>query len=49
MDFYLCNQFLVKTLLFEAFLSQNHNNQVLALDSGQSLNWQTPDVLGGKE
>ncbi len=23
--------------------------QVLALDSGQSLNWQTPDILGGKE
>ena len=23
--------------------------QVLALDSGQSLNWQTPDIMGGKE
>ena len=23
--------------------------QVLALDSGQSLNWQTPDILGVKE
>ena len=23
--------------------------QVLALDSGQSLNWQTPDILKGKE
>ena len=23
--------------------------QVLALDSGQSLNWQTPDVIGSKE
>ena len=23
--------------------------QVLAIDSGQSLNWQTPDILGGKE
>ena len=23
--------------------------QVLALDSGQSLNWQTPDILRGKE
>ncbi len=23
--------------------------QVLALDSGQSLNWQTPDIMSGKE
>ena len=23
--------------------------QVLALDSGQSLNWQTPDIMRGKE
>ena len=23
--------------------------QVVALDSGQSLNWQTPDILRGKE
>ena len=23
--------------------------QVLAIDSGQSLNWKTPDILGGKE
>ena len=23
--------------------------QVVALDSGQSLNWQTPDILKGKE
>ena len=23
--------------------------QVLAIDSGQSLNWQTPDIVGGKE
>ena len=23
--------------------------QVLAVDSGQSLNWQTPDIIGGKE
>ena len=23
--------------------------QVLALDSGQNLNWQTPDIMGGKE
>ena len=23
--------------------------QVIALDSGQSLNWQTPDIMGGKE
>jgi hypothetical protein len=21
----------------------------LAIDSGQSLNWQTPDIMGGKE
>ena len=34
-----------------AFLIKNRSitGQVLALDSGQSLNWQTPDVLGGKE
>ena len=23
--------------------------QVLAIDSGQSLNWQTPDIIRGKE
>ena len=23
--------------------------QILAIDSGQSLNWQTPDVMGSKE
>ena len=23
--------------------------QVLAIDSGQSLNWQTPDIMGSKE
>ena len=23
--------------------------QVLAIDSGQSLNWQTPDIMKGKE
>tara|TARA_B100001029_G_C14764499_1_gene287763 strand:- start:391 stop:501 length:111 start_codon:yes stop_codon:yes gene_type:complete len=23
--------------------------QVLAMDSGQSLNWQTPDVINSKE
>ena len=23
--------------------------QVLAVDSGQSLNWQTPDIIEGKE
>ena len=23
--------------------------QVIAIDSGQSLNWQTPDILKGKE
>jgi hypothetical protein len=21
----------------------------LAIDSGQNLNWQTPDIMGGKE
>ena len=34
-----------------------HNNvknrsipgQVISIDSGQSLNWQTPDIMGGKE
>ena len=33
------------------FLIKNRSitGQVLALDSGQSLNWQTPDILGGKE
>ena len=23
--------------------------QVISIDSGQSLNWQTPDIMGGKE
>ena len=23
--------------------------QILAIDSGQSLNWQTPDIMRGKE
>ena len=23
--------------------------QVLAIDSGQNLNWQTPDIMGSKE
>jgi len=23
--------------------------QVIAIDSGQSLNWQTPDIMKGKE
>ena len=23
--------------------------QVIAIDSGQSLNWQTPDIIKGKE
>ena len=23
--------------------------QIIAIDSGQSLNWQTPDVIGSKE
>ena len=23
--------------------------QVISIDSGQSLNWQTPDITGGKE
>ena len=23
--------------------------QILAIDSGQNLNWQTPDIMGGKE
>ena len=23
--------------------------QVIAIDSGQSLNWQTPDIMGNKE
>ena len=33
------------------FLIKNRSitGQVLALDSGQSLNWQTPDILGVKE
>ena len=29
--------------------NESITGQVLALDSGQSLNWQTPDVVGGKE
>ena len=33
------------------FLIKNSSitGQVLAIDSGQSLNWQTPDILRGKE
>ena len=32
------------------FIKNNSiTGQVIALDSGQSLNWQTPDVIGGKE
>ena len=30
-------------------LLQNGASQVLAIDSGQNLNWQTPDIMGGKE
>ena len=29
--------------------SSSITGQVLAVDSGQSLNWQTPDIMGGKE
>ena len=33
------------------FLTKNSSitGQVLAIDSGQSLNWQTPDIMNGKE
>ena len=33
------------------FLVKNRSitGQVIAVDSGQSLNWQTPDIMGGKE
>ena len=33
------------------FFIQNRSitGQVLAVDSGQNLNWQTPDIMGGKE
>ena len=33
------------------FLIKNRSitGQVIAVDSGQSLNWQTPDIMGGKE
>ena len=33
------------------FLIKNSSitGQVIAVDSGQSLNWQTPDIMGGKE
>ena len=33
------------------FLIKNGSitGQVIAVDSGQSLNWQTPDIMGGKE
>ena len=33
------------------FLIKNSSitGQVIAIDSGQSLNWQTPDIMGGKE
>ena len=29
--------------------SSSITGQVLSIDSGQSLNWQTPDVIKGKE
>ncbi len=29
--------------------NQSITGQVLAIDSGQNLNWQTPDIMGGKE
>jgi len=32
------------------FIKNNSiTGQILAIDSGQSLNWQTPDILGVKE
>ena len=32
------------------FIKNNSiTGQILAIDSGQSLNWQTPDIMGGKE
>ena len=33
------------------FIKKNSSitGQVLAIDSGQNLNWQTPDILRGKE
>ena len=32
------------------FIKNNSiTGQVLAIDSGQSLNWQTPDIMKGKE
>ena len=32
------------------FIKNNSiTGQVIALDSGQNLNWQTPDIMGGKE
>ena len=29
--------------------SRSITGQVISIDSGQSLNWQTPDIMGGKE
>ena len=29
--------------------SSSITGQVISIDSGQSLNWQTPDVIKGKE
>ena len=33
------------------FLIKNRSitGQVIAIDSGQNLNWQTPDIIGEKE
>ena len=34
----------------EFFIKNNSiTGQIISIDSGQSLNWQTPDVLKGKE
>ena len=29
--------------------TESITGQVLAVDSGQNLNWQTPDIIGTKE
>ena len=30
-------------------INRSITGQVISIDSGQSLNWQTPDIMGGKE
>ena len=38
-----------KSMLNWVSKNKSITGQVIAIDSGQSLNWQTPDIMGGKE